>query len=93
MVKKELLDYVAPCSLLCYTCIAFKDGPIPECARKLHTYYDGYCELRSAHLPESERETWYREFHTFHDTLGYLSMAACPGCRNHPVQAHADAAL
>ncbi len=84
MEKEKLLDYIAPCSLLCYTCMAFKDGAIPTCARKLHTYSDGYCELRSAHLPESERETWHREFQTFHDTLGYLGMASCPGCRNDP---------
>ena len=35
MEKEKLLDCVAPCSLLCYACPSFIDGPVSECAKKI----------------------------------------------------------
>lgn len=84
MEKGKLLQYVAPCSLLCYACGSFKDGPVSECARRLHTYWEGYCEFRSRYLPEESRSAWHTEFKAFDDTLQYLGGASCPGCRNNP---------
>ena len=89
MEKEKLPDYVAPCSLLCYTCMGFKDGPISECAKKLYIYTEGICEFRSAHMSEEQREEWHSFFHEYHDTLKNLSGTSCPGCRNNPVSCSA----
>jgi hypothetical protein len=84
MVKARLLDHIAPCSLLCYACISFQDGPSKEGARNVYTYSDGWGDFWSAHLPEEKREEWHKWFDSFQNTLQYLGGASCPGCRNHP---------
>lgn len=84
MEKEKLLDYVAPCSLLCYACPSLKTGTVAECARKLHNYWEGFCEFRSKHLPEESRDKWHAEFNAFDNTLQFLGGASCPGCRNNP---------
>jgi hypothetical protein len=72
MEKEKLLDCVAPCSLLCYACPSFIDGPVSECARRLHNYWDGFCEFKSKYLSEKECRAWHSEFKAFDDTLIYL---------------------
>lgn len=84
MEKEKLLHYVAPCSLLCYACMSFKDGPSSEGAKNVYKYSDGWGEFWSALLPEEKREEWRKEFDTFQNTLQYLGGASCPGCRNNP---------
>lgn len=83
MEKEQLLNYVAPCSLLCYTCTAFRSGPVSECAHKLYIYLDGFCEMCGENMTEEERGTWYAQFDEFHGTLRCLS-GVCPGCRKGP---------
>lgn len=80
MEKQMLLDLTAPCSLLCYTCTGFKDGPVGECARKLYTYLDGFGEMRGSFMAEGEREAWNAQFAEFRGTLQYIG-GVCPGCR------------
>ncbi len=84
MEKKSLLECIAPCALLCYSCPSYGKGPASESARKLCRYWQGYDVFRAMYLPESEREAWYKEFGTFMGTLAYLGSASCPGCRNNP---------
>jgi hypothetical protein len=84
MEKSKLLDFIAPCSLLCYSCMSFKDGPSPEGAKNVYKYSDGWGEFWSALLPEDKREEWNIWFKSFQNTLRYLGGASCPGCRNSP---------
>ncbi len=35
VTMEDLLKYVAPCSLLCYTCPAYKDGSISKLVNAL----------------------------------------------------------
>jgi hypothetical protein len=67
-----------------YSCPSFEHGSVGESARKLHNYWEGYCEFRSEHLPEEQREAWQAEFSAFDGTLRFLGGASCPGCRNSP---------
>ncbi len=80
MEKQKLLELTAPCSLLCYTCTAYKDGPVGECARKLYSYLDGFGEMRGQFLSEEGRKTWMAQFVEFCSTLQHIG-GVCPGCR------------
>lgn len=84
MEKEKLLNYIAPCSLLCNTCISLKDGPYSEGARNVYKYSDGWGEFWSVRLSEEKRQEWHKEWKWFQDTLQYLGGASCPGCRNNP---------
>lgn len=80
MEKQKLLELTAPCSLLCYTCTAYKDGPVGECAKKLYSYLDGFGEMRGQFLSEEGRKTWMAQFVEFCSTLQHIG-GVCPGCR------------
>jgi len=82
MDREKLLQYIAPCSLLCYTCMGLKDGPIAECARTLHDLSAGIPEFFCRNTPEDERDKQLTFFHDFRNTLQHFSSAFCPGCRN-----------
>lgn len=83
MNNETLLDYVAPCSLLCYTCTGFGKGPVTESARKLHCYLEGFGEMRGAHMSGKEQEDWLAYFDGFRNTLTQIC-GTCPGCRKGP---------
>jgi hypothetical protein len=72
--KEELERYVAPCSLLCYTCGGFKDGVIAESARLLRHYLSGLEGFGS-----EERKSVYK---TLFSKLEQFAGSSCPGCRN-----------
>lgn len=78
-----LLNNVAPCSLLCYTCPAYKDGAIAKCAAQLCKYFEGYYDFNDANLPEQYR-SWLDKFETFYNMLDRQSRRPCPSCRNNP---------
>ena len=84
MEKEKLLKYVAPCSLLCYTCMGCKDGAIPEYAGKLYNCMQGVGEFRASHMPENAKQEWYSFFDGFMETLDNFTKATCPGCRVDP---------
>lgn len=84
MTRKELLGYIAPCSLLCYTCPGLKDGAISQCAKKLCGYFEGYYDFNESNLPEENR-SWLADFEKFRVRLGGYTQSDCPGCRNSPV--------
>lgn len=79
----ELLNLVAPCSLLCYTCPASKDGAIAKCAAQLCRYFEGYYDFNDANLPAQYR-SWLPQFQDFYRRLEKYSVRSCPGCRNNP---------
>ena len=82
MERDKLLQYIAPCSLLCYTCMGLRNGPIAECAKTLHNLSEGISEFFSAHTPEEKRHEQLAFFTEFRNALQNFSGAFCPGCRN-----------
>lgn len=74
MTDKEILQYVAPCSLLCYTCAGYKEGVIAESASTLRHYLTGVEDFGS-----EERRAIYRTVFT---KLEQFAHSSCPGCRN-----------
>lgn len=80
---KELLNYVAPCSLLCYTCPAYKDGAISKCASTLYDYFEGYYDFNDANIPDKYRSR-LNDFKTFYDKLEKYTKRTCVACRNNP---------
>ena len=81
MEQEELLRYVAPCSLMCYTCPAFQNGGIAKCASKLCKYFEGYYDFNDANMPEEYRG-WLSEFQSFYDRLARYTDRPCLGCRS-----------
>ncbi|MDS0528361.1 hypothetical protein NNC19_21980 [Clostridium sp. SHJSY1] len=51
MKKKELLEKIAPCSLMCHTCSAHEHGVISETAKQLLKYTEGMCGFYEKHSP------------------------------------------
>lgn len=84
MEKETLLHRVAPCSLLCYTCLASKDGAFSECGPRLDRYCEGVCEFLTevCGLTGEERAKHEAFFEEFHGALKQLSGGACQGCRS-----------
>lgn len=83
ITMQELLNYVAPCSLLCYTCPAYKDGAISKCASTLCNYFEGYYDFNDANIPDEYR-SWLTEFKSFYDKLEKYKKRPCVACRNNP---------
>jgi hypothetical protein len=74
--KKELLDKIAPCSLMCHTCSAYDHGVIFRAAKQLSKYTEGMCEFYKKHCPnEVER------FNAFQEELAKYCAGNCLGCR------------
>jgi len=83
MDRNELLKFVAPCSLLCYTCTACKDGPVVESAKSLMLYLEGYNDYKEVTLPEQFR--WMlSDLEIFMDKLESFASRNCNGCRAGP---------
>ena len=45
MEKEEILQRVAPCSLMCHTCEAYEKGVICESSRRLLKYMEALKQL------------------------------------------------
>ncbi len=84
MEKEKLLQYAAPCSLLCYTCMGFREGVFAECGPKLHACSEGICEFLAdvSGLSGEERKKHFAFFREFRDSLSHLSGGSCHGCRS-----------
>ena len=62
MKKNELLEKIAPCSLMCHTCSAYEHGVISQTAKQLSKYTEGICEFYEKHSPnELERFKVFQE--------------------------------
>ena len=57
MEKEKLLNHIAPCSLLCYTCTAYAEGIICQSANTLLHHLDGICEFNQIHNLSSVSNT------------------------------------
>lgn len=77
MNRAQLLEKIAPCSLLCHTCGAYKNGLICKTASQLFKYMDGVKEFYEKHNPSQ-----VEKFIIFYENLENYSKGSCPGCRN-----------
>ena len=77
MGKEELLNYVAPCSLLCFTCTAYAEGIICQSANALLHHLNGVCEFNQIHNLNAVSNT-----KTFLSELEIYGAGLCAGCRN-----------
>lgn len=80
---EQLLDYVAPCSLLCYSCPGFTRGIVPELSGKLDNYLEGLYEHTLNNAPE-EYKSRAEMLKQFKDTLSHMAKPRCNGCRHNP---------
>ena len=78
MDPETLRRYVAPCGELCYSCVAFCDGPIAEHARELARRLKGFGRLVSTFTTFEPRVAHYDGFR---DLLSYLAEGTCGSCR------------
>jgi len=81
--REQLLRYVAPCSLLCYTCPGMKDGVIAQHAAALCRYFVGYYDFNDSNLP-AEYRSWLSTFQEFSQRLEHYASRPCLGCRETP---------
>lgn len=77
MYRKELLQKIAPCSLICHTCAGYDNGIICESAKTLLTYLEGIKEFYRKHDPDT-----VKMYNCFEEMLGMYCAAPCSGCRS-----------
>ena len=79
MEAKDLLNAIAPCGLVCYTCTASSDGIIRSLSAQLLAMLEGYEAFAERFSGFEPRLNKYPEFL---DVLRLLSEAKCQGCRS-----------
>lgn len=77
MDKKQILQRVAPCSLMCHTCSAYKDGVISKNANQLLKSLSGMKEFYQRHIPDM-----VKRYSDFEGTLRNYGTGICSGCRS-----------
>ena len=77
MKRDELLEKVAPCSLMCHTCGAYDKGVICQNAKELVYYMQGVSEFYKKHSSPA-----LEPFNQFYAELKNYSEGGCSGCRN-----------
>lgn len=77
MDKKEMIEKIAPCSLMCYTCEAYEQGIICSSARTLAKYMEGMKQYHEQHDPEL-----IENYKIFEERLMRCCHGPCSGCRN-----------
>lgn len=75
--RADLLEKIAPCSLVCHTCTAYEHGVICESAKQLLKYLEGVGEFYEQHCPEEAER-----FLPFAKELEKYGSGHCSGCRN-----------
>lgn len=84
MNHSEILNAVAPCSLLCHTCFGYKNGAVSYHASQLFELYKGWYEghkLGYGDTPTAEQIDKLNKIQNFNETLKNLMKADCLGCR------------
>lgn len=85
MIKQELLNAVAPCSLFCHTCFGYKNGAVKNTAKEMFLLYKGWYEgyvMAYGDNPSEEQAKNLEAIKSFNKTLNDLQENAhCPGCR------------
>ena len=79
--SEQLLDVMAPCSLLCYSCPAFARGIVCELSEKLENYFKGFYDFLAECLPEKYKPK-AEEFKSFEERLREYAKPGCNGCRD-----------
>ena len=77
MKKSEILDKVAPCSLICHSCSGYRNGVICESSKTLLKYLEGIKEFYEKHMP-----CIVESYSNFEGVLNMYSTAPCSGCRS-----------
>lgn len=77
MKRSELLERVAPCSLMCHTCSGYHNGIICESSKTLLKYLEGIKEFYEKHIPDA-----VESYNNFEGVLRMYSDAPCSGCRS-----------
>ncbi len=78
MKKEELLKFIAPCGLVCYTCDHFQSGVINEAAKRLLYVLESYDRFLKEHPASRPISGRYDDFQA---VLEYLANVECKGCR------------
>lgn len=81
MKRNKLLENIAPCSLMCYTCGGYEKGAICRLSGELAGYLEGIYEFYETHADPDYREHLER-FRIFQEELFKLGEAKCGGCRS-----------
>lgn len=81
MTGDKLLEYIAPCSLMCYTCSAYKKGAVCTLSQELAGYLEGVCEFKEKHTAPENGEA-LEHYRIFEEELKRLGAAECDGCRS-----------
>jgi hypothetical protein len=79
MEREELLEKVAPCGLLCYTCAAAKNGAIRYHSGKLMDLlesFEPYAERFAKDIPD------FSKYPDFKRVLRLFAAGDCEGCRS-----------
>ncbi len=76
-MRDEILARVAPCGLVCGTCMGFQGGPIQASAESLMRHLDGVAEYIEMHIPQDKAR-----FDAFLPTLQFYAGRDCGGCRS-----------
>jgi hypothetical protein len=78
MEPVDVRRYVAPCGALCYSCVAFGDGPVAWHARALARRLEGFERLVATFATFEPRANHFDAFRQF---LSYLAEGTCKSCR------------
>jgi len=79
--REQLLDFLAPCSLLCYSCPAFVRGIVSDLSRELANYFEGFYDFLAKNLPEHLKAK-AEEIKSFEEKLRDYARPGCNGCRD-----------
>ncbi len=77
MDREALLRYIAPCSLMCYSCAAYQEGIICESAKQLKVYLEGMDGFYEKCVQDQ-----MEDYTVFERKLKDYASASCDGCRN-----------
>ena len=77
MNREEILERVAPCSLMCHTCTAFCKGEIAGAAKNLLHYLKGIKGFYAKHMPDA-----VESYESFEGILSMYAGGDCHGCRS-----------
>ena len=85
MTKKEMINAIGPCSIMCYTCFGYNEGGIHKHAASLYElykgWYEGHVNVYSQNLTKERVEKLNRII-IFNEMLQELySKPGCEGCQ------------
>lgn len=79
MERDTLLKRLAPCGLVCHTCVAAKDGLVQQHGRELRKLLVGFDKFA---VKLSAYEERLKKYPMFSEVLELICEARCEGCRD-----------